>query len=80
MRVNLSHRVRTILRESDGSTVAQLAAAAGTKDDNIRKVLITMPDVYIDRWHKNRASGRWVPVWACVVPPPHCPKPTKGTE
>lgn len=72
----MGHRqniVRDLLRNSDGMTVAQIAAAVGTDNTHVHRMLHKFPDAYIDRWLKT--GRRLAAVWCVVVPPPHCPKP-----
>jgi hypothetical protein len=73
-------RIRKLLRESDGMTIAELCAALDTTKDKyqfkkgVSGCLQTMPDAYIDRWvpaHNNL----WAAVWCVVIPPENCPKP-----
>ena len=58
-------------------TAMEIACALRGKDvDGIRGALEVMPDVYIDRWEGPK-RGQYTAVWCIVVPPPHCPRPTK---
>jgi hypothetical protein len=37
--------------------------------------LPVMPDVYIDRWEKQRYGRDWIPVFIAITVPENCPKP-----
>ena len=68
--------VRQLLRDNpEGLTVAQLTQLAGTDKSHIHRMINTFPDAYIDRWIKT--DNFVTAVWCVVVPPPHCPRPSR---
>lgn len=77
--------IRAYLRDNlDGASVNVIASALGQYPSGVRRLLERMPDAYIDRWappngatciHSNLES-----IWCVVVPPPHCPRPVKGSK
>jgi hypothetical protein len=75
MRTNTTPSLRTLLRDNpDGLDVGTMANYLEREPGNIRKILNTMPDAYIDRWV--RANGNPpTAIWCVVVPPENCPKP-----
>ena len=76
MRTNTTKSLRQLLRENpDGLDIGTIANRLDREPENIRKRLKEMPDVYIDRWEKTR--GNYASIWCIVVPPDHCPRPTK---
>ena len=77
MKPTREHELRALLRANpDGLSIAEIAELTGRDNDNVRKTLLSMPDVYRDRWDgPNR--GQYTAVWCVVVPPPDCPKPKR---
>jgi len=74
--------IRAILREhTDGLTIKQLVNLIPATQGPTRTALKNMPDAYIDRWVKADASkSKYEAVWAVVVPPEDCPRPTTKRE
>jgi hypothetical protein len=76
MRTATERQVRELLRSSqDGLTLREIHAAVPRDPNNLRRVLQSMPDTYIDRWLER--DSKPAAVWSIVVPPEDCPKPTK---
>ena len=74
--------IRAILREhTDGLTIKQLVELIPATQGPTRTALKNMPDAYIDRWVKADApKSKYEAVWAVVVPPEDCPRPTTKRE
>lgn len=74
--------IRAILREhTDGLTIKQLVELIPATQGPTRTALKNMPDAYIDRWVKADAQkSKYEAVWAVVVPPEDCPRPTTKRE
>lgn len=80
MRTATEKQVRDLLRANpDGLTIKEIVRVVNRNDDNMRKVLSNMPDVYIDRWVE-RPRSALAAVWCVVVPPENCPKPNSKQE
>ena len=76
MRTFATHAVRKLLRDNpDGMDVGTIANNLEREPGNIRKLLHTMPDAYIDRWTRFGGIGRHTAIWCVVVPPENCPPP-----
>jgi len=83
MRKSTHADIREALKKMpDGLTITAICYMTGLRNDTVRRALLCMPDVYVDRWE--RTSRRYVgpnPQWRAVyiaVPiPPNQPKPTK---
>jgi hypothetical protein len=76
MRTFATHAVRELLRANpDGMDVGTIANHLDREPGNIRKLLHTMPDAYIDRWTRFGGIGRHSAIWCVVVPPENCPRP-----
>jgi len=76
MRKSNHHAVRMLLQKyPDGLTAAEIAERSEKSTTSSRRALLGMPDAYVDRWIAYRKQ--WVAVWCVIVPPQHCPKPTK---
>jgi hypothetical protein len=76
MRTFATHAVRQLLRDNpDGMDVGTIANNLDREPGNIRKLLYTMPDTYIDRWTRFGGMGRHIAIWCVVVPPENCPPP-----
>jgi hypothetical protein len=76
MRTFATHAVRQLLRDNpDGMDVGTIANNLDREPGNIRKLLHTMPDAYIDRWTRFGGMGRHIAIWCVVVPPENCPSP-----
>lgn len=76
----ISHhpKIRKTLREhADGATINRLAELLSLKYETVRRALVNMPDVYIDRWTKKPKSRRYEAIWCVVIPPENCPPPTR---
>lgn len=72
--------IRVALRGvPDGMTLNDLAELLGRDHNNVRKVLRSMPDTYIDRW-ETAPRGQYKAVWCIVVPPSDCPRPDGRTD
>lgn len=77
MRTNATKHIRQLLQENpDGLTLKTIAERVDRDEKNVRKLLINMPDTYIDRWD-GPVRGQYAAVWCIVVPPDNCPHPTK---
>jgi hypothetical protein len=77
MRTGLIQELRAILRgHPDGLTTVALADMTGRDRHNVRKLLIEMPDTYVDRWDGPH-RGQYNAVWCVVIPPDNCPHPTR---
>ena len=74
--------IRAILREhTDGLTIKQLVELIPATQGPTRTALKNMPDAYIDRWVKADApKSKYEAVWAVVMPPEDCPRPTTKRE
>jgi len=78
MRTNTTHSVRALLRaNSDGMDVGTIANTLNREPYNVRRILKTMPDAYIDRWFTTGRKKYYSAVWCVVVPPANCPKPNQ---
>lgn len=76
MRTYATQLVRALLRGNpDGMDVGTIANTLDREPNGIRKVLITMPDAYIDRWTHYGGTGMPTAIWCVVVPPENCPRP-----
>lgn len=76
MRTNATHSIRTLLRNTpDGMDVGTIANTTQREPENVRRILKTMPDAYIDRWTRFGGIGRPSAIWCVVVPPENCPPP-----
>ena len=76
MRTATERRVRELLRSNqDGLTMQEINAVVQKDETNLRRVVRSMPDTYIDRWLER--GSRPAAVWCIVVPPEDCPIPTK---
>ena len=76
MRKSNQPLIRKLLREqTDGLTVAEIAALIDSSPRSTLRSLQCMPDAYIDRWQlaRNQDAG----VWCVVIPPENCPKPER---
>jgi hypothetical protein len=75
MRTFATAEVRQLLRDNpDGVDVGTIANHVDREPSNIRKLLSTMPDAYIDRWVRTNGNPPMA-IWCVVVPPENCPKP-----
>ena len=70
--------IRALLRvHTDGLTIKQLVKLLSATQGPTRAALKNMPDAYVDRWVKADApKSKYEAVWAVVVPPEDCPRPT----
>lgn len=67
--------IRNVLRQhADGLTANQLESLLDIRPSDIRRCLMAMPDVFVDRWIKGK-RGQYEKVWCAVYVPPHCPHP-----
>ena len=72
----VTERIRPILTQNDeGLTARHIAALIGLPADSIKRVMKSMPDVYIDRWTSHTEGGKYVPVYVKVPVPEDCPPP-----
>ena len=79
LRLAVINSVRVALRGvPDGMTLSDLSALLDRPESNVRKVLKSMPDTYIDRWEW-APRGQYKAVWCVVIPPQDCPRP-KGAS
>jgi hypothetical protein len=75
MRTNATPSLRTLLRDNpDGLDVGTIANYLEREPSNIRRLLSTMPDAYIDRWVRQNGNPPMA-IWCVVVPPENCPRP-----
>jgi hypothetical protein len=75
MRTFATAAVRQLLRNNpDGVDVGTIANNVDREPSNIRKLLSTMPDAYIDRWVRQNGNPPMA-IWCVVVPPDNCPPP-----
>ena len=75
MRTYATADVRQLLRDNpDGMDVGTIANNVDREPSNIRKLLNTMPDAYIDRWVRQNGNPPMA-IWCVVVPPENCPRP-----
>jgi hypothetical protein len=75
MRTFATYYVRQLLRlNPDGMDVGTIANTLDREPSNIRKLLSTMPDTYIDRWVRKNGNPPMA-IWCVVVPPANCPPP-----
>jgi len=75
MRTNTTPSLRTLLRDNpDGLDVGTMANYLEREPGNIRRLLSTMPDAYIDRWIRQSGNPPTA-IWCVVVPPENCPRP-----
>ena len=76
MRTFATKTIRQLLRDNpDGLDVGTIANTVDREPSNVRKRLKEMPDAYIDRWEK--CPRGYTAIWCVVLPPDHCPHPTK---
>ena len=76
MRTFATQSIRQLLRKNpDGMDVGTIASTVNREPSNVRRVLDTMPDAYIDRWTRFGGVGRPSAIWCVVVPPDNCPPP-----
>jgi len=76
MRTATERQVRDLLRANlDGLTLREINAVMQRQEENLRRVLRSMPDTYIDRWLER--DSKPAAVWCIVVPPEDCPQPPK---
>jgi hypothetical protein len=77
MRTATEKQVRALLRaNSDGLTLTQINESLKRNEANLRVVLRSMPDSYIDRWEPRKRKAH-AAVWCVVVPPEDCPRPQR---
>ena len=67
----------TLLAHEDGLTKHEICRIAGLDQRSIRRSLIAMPDVYIDRW-VIPAKKAVTPVYVAVDVPKDCFMPNKA--
>ena len=76
MTITTAEIIRTTLRQhSDGLTLTEIAQHSNSPYRNIHRVIINMPDVYIDRWQLPISSSPYQAVWCIVEVPENCPHP-----
>jgi hypothetical protein len=74
------HSIRQALHAApDGMTLEDLSVLLKRPRNNLRKVLKTMPDTYIDRW-ESAPRGQYKAVWCACIPPLDCPSPEGWRE
>jgi predicted transcriptional regulator len=67
--------LRSELKRFD-MTSRELADMTGIPSSTVYKALRRMDDVYIDRWTRDKKTGRYVPVWSLdPTKPDDCPRP-----
>ena len=75
MRPTRQQAIRECLREhNSGLTRQQLSDKLGIHISNVRKAILGMPDVYVDRWTMGR-QGSYQKVYCAVPVPEDCPHP-----
>jgi hypothetical protein len=75
MRTNATAELRNLLKANpDGLDVGTIANNLEREPSNIRRLLATMPDTYIDRWIR-KVGNPPIAIWCAVVPPENCPRP-----
>lgn len=78
MKTSLIKELRAILRgHPEGLSTPALADMTSRSNNSVRNTLLRMPDVYIDRWQSASQNKSYSAVWCIVVPPDHCPHPTR---
>lgn len=76
MRTFATQSIRALLRSNpDGMDVGTIANTLNREPHNVRRVLKTMSDAYIDRWTHYGGTGMPSAIWCVVVPPENCPRP-----
>jgi hypothetical protein len=65
----------TLLKNSDGMTINEIAAASGVPYRSVHRAVHKMEDVYIDRWLAPSGAYPYQAVWCAVVVPVNCPHP-----
>jgi hypothetical protein len=65
----------------DGLSISGIAHMTGLQKMSVRRSLVSMPDVYIDRWERTSrrfvgTNPQWRAVYIAVPIPPDQPKPT----
>ena len=71
-----THAIRALLLATDdGLTTGELAKQLGVTSSYVHAILTDTYGFYIDRY-ATLSSKTLAPVWACVVVPPNCPRPT----
>jgi len=81
MRKSTHADIREALRKMpDGLTITAVCYMTGLRNDTVRRALLCMPDVYIDRWEqtaktKGYKATSWAAVYVAVDVPEDCPKP-----
>lgn len=68
-------RIRTVLRDSEGLTAAQIAERVDRSPELVRVVLNQMHDAYISRWERTRTGHGYFAVWSVAHVPPNAPRP-----
>jgi hypothetical protein len=66
-----------LLRHMDGLTVSDLIVQTGIDDRQLRRALVDMDDVYIDRWYTARHQRPAQAVYCIVKIPDDWPRPEK---
>jgi len=75
MRPSRHNDIRAVLlRNEDGLTAKEIAAKMDAKPDAIRKALLNIYGVYIDRWLTNIGRGAASAVYICVPVPDNTPR------
>jgi queuine/archaeosine tRNA-ribosyltransferase len=76
MRTFATQSIRELLKiNADGMDVGTIANTLNREPENVRRILKTMPDAYIDRWTRFGGIGRPSAIWCVVIPPENCPPP-----
>ena len=67
--------LRDLLRvHPDGLSTSQIMNLSGFVSSDVRRTLLSMPDVYVDRWVMGK-RGQYMKVWCVAYVPPDCPHP-----
>jgi len=75
LRLAMVASVRVALRGvPDGMSLEEISALLARPQSNVRKVLKSMPDAFIDRWEA-APRGQYKAIWCVVIPPKDCPRP-----
>lgn len=71
------HAIRALLLATDdGLTTGEMAKQLGLTTSYVNAILADTYGFYIDRY-ATLPGKTTAPVWACVVVPPNCPRPTQ---
>lgn len=63
-----------LLQKLDGMSIEEITENTGIHRANINTAIKGMPDVYVDRWEKNK-RGSFKKIYCAVYVPDDCPHP-----